>query len=194
MRLVPFIKMVGLNGSVACGDATEKSDIDFLIIARAGRLYTARAFATFLIQLTGYRRHGDKIAGRICLNCYLSDEYLSIELEKESQNQKVARANKYLVALVDSDNVAARFFEENKWFDEYTGASIQYTDKIRKKLIPNGPRKPIKIFEIFLYGGLGDLVERYLMNYQIKRILSGKKPGDEIYVTENFIKLHPKKY
>jgi len=39
--------MAGLNGSIVRGEENEESDIDFLILARAGRLYTTRFLATF---------------------------------------------------------------------------------------------------------------------------------------------------
>ena len=74
LRFVPFLRMAGLNGSLVRGEENVSSDIDFLIIAKRGRLYTARFFAIILVHLTGYRRYADKVAGRICLNCYLSDD------------------------------------------------------------------------------------------------------------------------
>lgn len=193
LRWVPFLRMAGLNGSIVRGEENKQSDIDFLIIVKAGRLYTARFFATTFIHLTGWRRYGDKIAGRICLNCYLSDKKPDIAPKNPKSREKVARAYKYLIPLVNAGGVAEEFFKVNRWFDEYTEASIQYTGKIRKILIPNGSKKPVRFLEIYLGGKFGNWIEKKLMNYQVKRILAGKRREDETVATEREIRLHPQK-
>lgn len=203
---VPFLKMLGLNGSLVRGEDKKESDIDFLIIAKRGRLYTARFFAVMLAELTGYRRKGDKVAGRICLNCYLSDANLDITPQNPKSKKKVARAYKHLIALVDEGDYEKRFFKENKWFDKYKVSGARYSDNLKEKLLYlindriyrtdfTGRRalKPKKWGERILSGKFGDFLEKKLMDYQVKRILAGKKAGDEIVCRKNEIRLHPKK-
>lgn len=67
---VPFVEKVSLTGSLAEGRGTPSSDIDFFVQVSRGRLYVTRLLATVLIHLLGVRRHGDQIAGRICLNWF----------------------------------------------------------------------------------------------------------------------------
>jgi len=119
LRFVPFLRMAALNGSIVRGVENKQSDIDILIIASAGRLYTCRAFATVLIHLTGYRRHGQKIVGRLCLNCYLNDKNPNIFPQRKSSARKVARAYKYLIPLVD-DGILRKFLRTNRWFEEFS--------------------------------------------------------------------------
>jgi len=193
LEWVPFMRMAGLNGSIVRGEETEKSDIDFLIIARHGRLYTARFFATIFVHLTGWRRYGDKIAGRICLNCYLSDKKLDITPRDPKSLGKVARAYKYLIPLVDINRTSNKFFEINKWFCGYKVAGSKYQRKLIDEISPRGPEKPVRFFEIYLKGSVGNWVEKKLMDYQVKRIVAGKKTGDETVATQDEIRLHPKK-
>jgi predicted nucleotidyltransferase len=130
LRWCPFLRLAGLNGSIVRGEQSQKSDIDFLIIAKAGRLYTARFFATFLVALTGYRRHGKKIAGRICLNCYLNDKNPDISPKNPSSNEKVASAYKYLIPLTDENVAAERFFQINTWMNKFTVSGKTYSTNL----------------------------------------------------------------
>jgi len=183
--------MLGLNGSLVRGQENAESDIDFLVVARCGRLYTARFFATILTELTGYRRKGNSVAGRICLNCYLPDNDLNIAPANPKSRKKVAWAYKYLIAMIDGGDYERKFREANKWFDKYHVAGRKYNVFLRKKM--KSPRKPKKWGEKILAGRLGDFVERKLRDYQVRRILAGKKRGDEIVCKENEIRLHPRK-
>lgn len=194
LRFVPFLRMAALNGSIVRGEENKQSDIDILIIACAGRLYTCRAFASALIHLTGWRRHGKKISGRICLNCYLSDQYLDIFPENKTSAYKVAKAYKSSIALVD-EGLAQKFQIENSWFEKFEKSSNTHTKLLQEACFIGFPLKPsARLLEKMLLGKVGNFVERRLMQYQQSRILRGKRKGDEIYASEKAIKLHPKKY
>lgn len=135
LRYVPFLRMLGLNGSLVRGQEKEESDIDFLIIAKRGRLYTARFFATLLVELTGYRRKGNLVAGRICLNCYLPDNNLKIAPANPKSRGRVAKAYKYLIALIDDDDFERKFFIANSWFSRYKVSGSKYSRNLKLKLL-----------------------------------------------------------
>ncbi len=193
LRFAPFIRMLGLNGSLVRGEESEESDIDFLVIAKRGRLYTTRFFTIILAELTGYRRKGDKVAGRICLNCYLPDNKLDISPKDKKSREKVAKAYKYLIALIDAEDYENEFFRANEWFSRYKVNGKQYNQSLRKIVLRLTLRNPIGLCEGVLSGKFGDWLEKKLMEYQIKRIKAGKKKGDEIVCTKSEIRLHPRK-
>lgn len=193
LKCVPFIRMVALNGSMARGEDTEKSDIDFLIVAKAGRLYTARFFATAIVGLTGWRRHGDKIAGRVCLNCYLNDISPDIAPRDKRSMKKVAFSNKFMVVLLDYKNTSLRFIKQNDWIQRYKVEGGEYSKKLTKKLAPYGARHPLRLFEPMLSTWFGDVLEKKLMDYQVRRIMAGRESGDETVATAEEIRLHPQK-
>lgn len=78
LSFVPFIQFVGLGNTLALGAARPGSDIDVLIITRRGRLFLGRLLATLAIHLCGWRRHGARIADRICLSFYLAETQLGL--------------------------------------------------------------------------------------------------------------------
>jgi len=74
MSFLPYVRMVAVTGSLALNTTHRKSDIDVLIRAKHGHIWTVRIFVTALTQILGKRRHGKKISDRICLNHYISDK------------------------------------------------------------------------------------------------------------------------
>jgi hypothetical protein len=193
LRFVPFLRMAALNGSIVRGQENKESDIDILIIARAGRLYICRFFAILFIHFSGWRRHGRKIAGRICLNCFLSNKDLSIFPENKKSASKVAKAYKYLIPLVD-DGSAKKFFKTNAWFDDFKINGASHCELIKDLAFTKFPlEKKNTIFSRLLSGKIGDWLEKKLMSYQVRRILSRRIKGDETFADRLRIKLHPKK-
>ncbi|OHA55713.1 MAG: hypothetical protein A2388_02795 [Candidatus Veblenbacteria bacterium RIFOXYB1_FULL_43_13] len=76
---LPFVRLVALANTNASEGAKRDSDIDLLIIVKAGRIFLSRLLITTLVQLLGWRRHGVKVANRICLSFYLADNELNIK-------------------------------------------------------------------------------------------------------------------
>lgn len=162
LQITPFIRMVGLNGSVARGEANEKSDIDFLIITKKGRIWTGRVFVTILVHLTGLRRYGTKIAGRVCLNRYQTEDFLEIL----PHNEYHAKVFSQLIPLLDIKEVYQRYCQDNHWMEKL-GWSVKIFPTSRPNPIINFYRERV---EELLSGGFGQWLEKTLKKYQTNRI------------------------
>ncbi len=80
LQSTPFVRGIFLSGSFAIGNIRQDSDIDLLIVAKKGRIWMCRFFVTFLLAILGQRRHGDKIAGKFCLNHYITEDSLKLNI------------------------------------------------------------------------------------------------------------------
>lgn len=190
LQLAPFIKMVGLNGSLSRGEAKETSDIDFLIIAQKNRIWTCRMFVTFMTELSGYRRQGEKIAGMICLNRYQTNDYLTI-LPK---NEYHARVFSQLIPLVDIDNTYEQYIKANTWM-----AKLGWLVRENRKMIAHSQfLSTLRNFkERCLSGSFGDWLESVLKYYQKRRILRDKRTltaaTGRIRVSDKELCFHPER-
>ncbi|MEX2007987.1 MAG: nucleotidyltransferase domain-containing protein [Candidatus Spechtbacterales bacterium] len=70
LAYIPFLQAVYVTGSVSIGNAHPKSDIDILIEARPGHLWTVRMLVTVVSHLLGRRRYGNTVQNRLCFNHY----------------------------------------------------------------------------------------------------------------------------
>ena len=190
LLLTPFIRLVGLNGSLTRGEAKKTSDIDFFVVCKQGRIWTCRIFVILIIQLLGIRRHGNKIAGRICLNRYQTDDYLVIFPHDDYHATTFSK----LWALINIDKTYEKYLQKNQWMEK-----MRYgLKKNEKYLQKNVIFSVIRYFgEMILSGGLGNIIEKKLGDYQKRRILGDIRtrnaPKGRIRVSDKELCFHPPK-
>lgn len=160
LKLVPSIKLVGVTGGLAMGNAEPTDDIDFFLITSKGTLWISRFLATVLIEATGRRRRPAtrQIKNTICLNMFMSENHLGLPKsdqdlfsahevlqmlplwEREGTYQKFLKANSWV-----------KYFLPNAWKEKYQGAGIKYYGKKRDifliTLIHNTSTAILRLFE-----------------------------------------------
>lgn len=162
LRHLPFIRLVGLNGSLVLKTATEVSDIDLFIVSRYGRIYTVRLFSNLLLVLTSLRRQGDRVAGRICLNRYQTTRSLGVLPE----NAYHARYFAPLVPLVAARGVYEGYQAANRWMGRF-GQRVKPGLKLSP---PIEPSALAFLIERLLSGRGGDPIEAIVRSLQVRRI------------------------
>lgn len=185
LRFVPYVRMVGLNGSMVTGWAREESDIDFLIIVKPGHIFLGRILTTAVTHLTGYRRHGNHVAGRICLNRYATADYLHIGPE----NAYHARVFHNLVPLFSTGRAYTRYLRANGW--------------MAKEGYPLCPHEPVlqdswasrmlRTFGEILLHPCAKMLERYCRKWQRARLNAeplAEEPGSRIILSDNELCFH----
>lgn len=78
LRCFPFVRAVAVVNTLALDYARKEADIDLLIVAKHGRLWTVRFFVILFLKLLGVRpRPGDE-EDAICVSYFLADISLDI--------------------------------------------------------------------------------------------------------------------
>lgn len=116
LRWFPSIKAIALASSITSGNVTESSDIDLVIIARAGQIWQARLFAVGLLKILGMRPNERVTKDRFCLTFFLDESALNVEHAAFGSDDIVYHY--YLqsfMPMYDPDAVHARFLKENSW-------------------------------------------------------------------------------
>jgi len=192
LQLTPFIKMIGLNGSLARGEATKTSDIDFFIVAKKGRIWTARAFSTLIMAIFGLKRYQNKIAGRVCLNCYQTEDYLKVA----PANAKNALDYAHLLPFWQANRNFHRFQIANTWISQFSRhfVFVSYRPSLTEKLIAIF----LTIFRVaneFLFDLIfADWGEHRFKTYQITRIANDPRsqnaPAGAIFISDRELRFH----
>ena len=120
LSIIPFVRLVGLNGSMATGTMREESDIDFFIVAEPGHLYTARLFVTGALRSLRLTTTNTVTAGKICLNRYATCDNLDIT----EHNEYHARVFHNLMPLYAQREIGVKYWSVNQWMEKFGFAPV----------------------------------------------------------------------
>lgn len=213
LRLAPYVRCVILNGSMAEGKIKPSSDIDILIIAKSGRIYTCRAAVLCWAVLTGLKRSNNKNknhAGRFCFNYFLTDKFLIIPHNRGYKIDKYCAENYSKSILLSGDQkLFDKYMRTNwKWMKKFLpslrhpaldAGSTNSAGSISRFPIESGmtdrEKRSIiqKLIEKFLSAKFGERVEYTLKNIQIRRIKKDpavKKYPDYIVFSDRELRFH----
>ncbi len=195
LELVPFVKMIAVVNTLAIDNVRPESDIDFLIVVAPQHIWISRMIVTGIVTLLGYRRHGTKIAGRICLSFYVTTEAMDFsKLKGQEDDTHFAFWTSQAVPLLD-DGTYEKFKAANGWVTALLPNSWSWAWRT-KLLVPNSGLGSIKKFyEIFFSTPVGHWFEAWARSYQVKRmeknITSKAKLGTtEVIISEEVLKFH----
>ncbi len=219
---LPFCRAVILNGSMASGKIKHTSDIDLLIIAKSGHIFTCRFFCTALLFILGQKRSPDENKphrGKICTNYYLTTQFLIIPHNRSEEiNRYCAENYSRSILLCGDKKLFDKFIKMNEmWMKKYnvntsTDFVHRYSQiKVKKKTknISNMLRSPEgatqsrqgyslkpKFIEKILNGRFGNRVEQRLKKIQINMI--NRDPRVKIYpdfivANDRELRFHPPK-
>jgi predicted nucleotidyltransferase len=183
LRCVPFVRMVGLNGSMVTGTFHKGSDIDLYIVTKDDHIFVARMLVTFFLKLLGVRRNGKHIAGHICDNRFAIESYVDITPHDDYH----ARVFHNLIPLFDAGNVYASFRNRNIWMKDKGELLIDHKPVFRHSLVTR------------FIQGLAELaissakLETYIATTQMARVAADTRahePGSKVIVSSKELRFH----
>jgi hypothetical protein len=190
VQFVPFIRMAAVCNTLAINNATRDSDIDFFIVTKRGRLFLARTLLTLIFSVLGLRRHGKKVAGRICLSFYVTDESLDLESIKLGSGDIYLPFWMLTMKPVYGKECYEKLIAENSWIRKYfprMAPDVEVWPEHRFF------RAAGRIREKIWGGSLGNRIETWLAAKQFERHHRNvKKLGPEasVIVSEKMLKFH----
>jgi hypothetical protein len=163
---LPFVRMVALTGSLAMLNLSRNPDMDFMLVAKQGRLWIARAFAIALGKFT--RLFGDTI----CPNLIVSEN----ALEWTSHDLYSARELCQMIPIVGAD-IYFDLFAANSWVWSFLPNTHPKTLEVSKT------SKVWNASEFLLQGSLGNKLESWEMSRKIKKFSAQPGFGAETVFT-----------
>lgn len=152
----PYVRGVGISGSLSKNIAYKGSDLDFFIITAANRLWIAKILLQLLVRmviLVGQKR-------LCCLNYYIDEQALEIG---ETNIFIAIEVNTLLPAR--GKQIFQRFFAANQWISEYLPNSA--TKQLPADELQNGVIK--RLFEYLLDNSVGEKIDNWLLQLHSRR-------------------------
>ena len=161
----PFVRVIGISGSLSKNVADPDADFDYFIITQAGRLWITR---TLLILL----RRCSILVGRqdwFCMNYFIDESCLQIP------EQNIYTATEILTLILTKNNPTSHsFLEANNWVNRY------FPNYLHKKaaLLESGFTNPVKkALEAMLNLAFFNQVDNWLMQLTMSRLTKKKRAG-----------------
>lgn len=175
---LPGVAAIFLSGSLAQGRAKKTSDIDILVIAHPGQIWTARCGVFLLLRVCGRLAKPHHHAGQLCPNHFLTADALEIR-EKDAYSANLFAHN---IPLHDPWNVFADFYERNHLWVQDLGACF--------------PCKPPGKchYRVPKMNRMTKKRESILKHWQIRKIQrnpDGTRPGACIILEDTELRFHP---
>jgi hypothetical protein len=153
----PFVRGVGISGSLSKNVANDKADIDFFIITKANRLWIARTFLHLLKKFSYlvHRQHW------FCMNYFIDETSLQIE------EKNMFTAIELITLLpVCGNGTLDDFFDANRWVNGYYPNHGWRTGSNKKTPYLPGVKN---VIERCFDNRFGDWLDDYLLRLTTRR-------------------------
>jgi len=112
---LPWIKYLGISGSVSMLNANEGDDVDLFVITKAGQLWTGRFVLVLLTSLFGVRRfpNAQQVKDKLCFNLFFSEQNLKIP--KAKQTEYVGHELLQLKTVINKEDTHEKLLANNPW-------------------------------------------------------------------------------
>ncbi len=177
IKHIPFIKYVGISGSIAAKNPTTNTnghvDLDLFIICSDSSLWLLFLFERFYTNLEQLIK-GDHF---YCFNYVTEESFLTIS------NKSFYTASEIINLQTLYDNsVIEQFLESNNWYLKYYSPkeSELSTKVIQSKRTKVNPLKWLNVFFFYAYNAF-----RAMKNLDIKKLFLSKREFDP-YIRHNY--------
>jgi len=192
LSYLPFIKTISVVNLSSFFNCEKGSDIDLFIITEKNKIWTARFLSTFLMHILGLRRYKRKIAKRICLSYYISEEKMNLEYTNP-EKYKIFLA--FWIAqhapVLNYNKTFEKFYKENRWIADYLpNSSYIATDYYINFIFPLFANQIRSFLYYILKPHFIEKILKLIQYYKIQR--THKKIGSpsSVMYTDYILKFH----
>lgn len=116
LKLIPWIKLVGISGGLALDNADKKDDIDLFLITSKKRLWISRLLSILILDFLGVRRKVNmkNVSGKICVNTILDEDHLQQEIDLYTAHEVLQ-----MKVLWQREGIYSKYLKDNEWIFKY---------------------------------------------------------------------------
>jgi len=117
---VPFVKMVGVTGSLAMNSAQDWADIDLMLIVKKDTLWISRPLVYLVLMLAGLKTRQPESKEEkdlLCLNVWVDEGSLSVSHKR--RDAYTAHEVLAVIPVFDQGGVFDNWLSANSWAGSY---------------------------------------------------------------------------
>ncbi len=115
LKVIPWVKLVGISGGLAMGNADKKDDIDLFLVTSKNRLWITRLLTVGLLDFLGVRRKAKMklsvVSGKLCVNILLEED----KLTQDSKDIFVSHEVLQMKVLWQRYGIYSKYLTDNEW-------------------------------------------------------------------------------
>lgn len=119
LKIIPWIKLVGISGGLAVDNSEKRDDIDLFLITDKNRIWISRILAVGIFDLLGVRRKFEmtpkQASAKFCLNTILDEDHL----EQGFKDLYTAHEVLQMKLLWARGGIYTKFLSDNNWAFEF---------------------------------------------------------------------------
>jgi hypothetical protein len=167
IRCLPFVRMVGVTGTLAVHSAEAGDDIDLFLITTPGRVWLARALTILVVRWA--RLFGETL----CPNYLIASDALALE----ERNLYSAREFAQMQPLYGMEWYS-QLCEQNRWVLGYLPNALagRDDDVLALDSLPAPLPAMKRLGERLLGGWLGATLDRWEMQRKVKKLFKERTP------------------
>lgn len=190
LKIIPWIKLVGISGGLAMENADKSDDIDLFAITAKNRLWTCRLLILGFLSVIGQRRKptekGSKVSGKFCLNILLEEDRLG------QINKDLFTAHEVLQMKVlwQRGDIYSKFLENNNWAFKFLPNWIGNMGNVvsSKYYVLREKRKNFHNTKYIIRNTILDIFEKLAKNFQLWYM---KSPQGMERIEDGALYFHP---
>lgn len=187
---LPWIKMVGIGNMIGSNNLKEDSDIDFFIITRPGKIWTARLFCNLITQALNLRPKTGRMKDKICLSFFVAGEEFNLKNFSFEDDIYFCYWIAGLAPVYERGAAYKKFIKANSFL---TGKlpNWQPAETVKWARVEASPASVLagKIISIFAFG-LESLARQIQRRYFPLSIREKLNMGTEVVANDKLVKLH----
>lgn len=207
-RLIPYLKMVAVGNTLAYQNPKETSDIDLLVVAKSGRIWTVRFCVVFILKLLQLRP-GEAKRDPICPSFFLTEDSLNLEKIQLpggpaclAYGEAMAGRDPYLqywiaqlYPIFDPETLSEKFCQANDWIKTYLPNVIFPKSSKRRRVTDSMSTRFIRqIQEFDIRGMVGNFFEAVLKKFQVKilpiKLKQMANQDTRVIISDKMLKFH----
>jgi O-antigen ligase len=171
------------------------SDVDLFIVVAKNRLWLTRLLSAVIMQIFGLRRYGKKIADRVCLSFYVTDDNLDLSSVAFADDPYFYYWLAWLTPIYD-DICYADFWQKNQWLKQYLPNVFSYRTGDERLVRDNYFSLLFKRLNNYWFNSVvGNYLERTVKIVQLSKMaknISSVAAADDtrVVINDRMLKFH----